>query len=81
MTEEIVKYCPVCKTEKKFLKIVEAHITYPMPAIPVIGSPAPPPYVVTTEHPTAYCSECRVVIFIGPSDEDVERDFERKKQK
>ncbi len=85
MTEEMKKYCPVCKQGKNFIRVVEAHIRKEKPSqqnnpigIPINLSQ----WVEKTELPMAYCIECNVVLYVGPSLEEVEKTCEnQKKQK
>ena len=75
--EIIKKHCPVCKEEKDFMRVVEAHEeTESFTSMTVIGALLRQ-WVQTTKHPTAYCSFCGIVVYVGPSAEEVERTFKK----
>lgn len=80
MEERMKKYCPICKEEKEFIRIVEAHIaTEPFTSHTSIGRRLPQ-WVEKTVQPTAYCSNCKAVLYVGPSPDEVEKTFRKQEE-
>ncbi len=83
--EKMIRVCPVCKEEREFIGIVEVHTeTTPLPWNAPIGPASrgmSRTYLQETKLPLAYCSECKVVIFVGPTPEEKKEEFERRKSK
>lgn len=76
---KLIIMCPVCKEGKEFVRVIEAHEeTEPFTMNTPIGSPIRS-WVQKTEHPIAYCPTCKIVVFVGPSAEEIQRIFEAKK--
>jgi len=75
MTEKIITmYCPVCKEEKNFCRVVETHreetpftIFTPIDTLHT--------WIQETQHPTAYCPICRIVLYVGLLAEKVKQEF------
>lgn len=81
MGEIIKRFCPVCKEEREFRRVIEAHKeTEPFTMHTPMGSPLRT-WIQTTEHPTAYCSVCSIVVYVGPDAEKIERQFNKREEK
>ncbi len=71
MAEKIKTFCPTCKEEKEFVRVVETHIeTERFTSHTIIGQPLAR-WSQKTEFPLAYCSSCKTVLYVGPSPEEV----------
>jgi len=78
--EVIKKQCPICREEREFIHIVEAHREMePFTMHTPIGSPLRT-WVQSTSHPTAYCPVCSIVIYIGPSAEELIQEFKEEQE-
>jgi len=76
MLELIKRYCPNCRVAKRFIRVIEAHITTEsIPAHAPTGPINLRQWVTKTELPLRYCVDCKTVIFIGPSVEEIEKKF------
>ena len=81
MAKEIVRFCPLCQKKRNFLRVVEAHlIGEPFTSSTLIGGPSHS-WIQRTAHPTAYCPVCHIVLFVGPSADEVERNFKEEEEK
>jgi len=81
MEKKKIVYCPVCKEERKFVRVVETHEEQERFTMHTPIGVSLPTWVEETELPIAYCSVCKIVIHIGPSAEEVKKDFETRERK
>lgn len=78
MEATIKRHCPVCKDERDFVRVVEAHVaTEPLTMHTPLGTKLRQ-WVSKTVLPVAYCPDCGIVVHVGPSGEEVARDFEER---
>lgn len=63
--KKLNKYCPSCKREREFVRIVEAHReTEPITIHTVVNAPLRS-WIEERPLPIAYCSACNTVIYVG----------------
>lgn len=81
ISEKIIMDCKICGGQREFVRVIEAHVERErFTRHTLIGSPIPT-WIAKTVLPIAYCPDCKNVIYIGPSTEDVEAAFvERQKE-
>jgi len=60
--------CPCCETKRVFIRVIEAHSE--IDPSQRDGEPLRKS-LVATELPLAYCQKCKVVVYVGPSPEEV----------
>lgn len=78
MSQEIFERdCPICKELRIFVRVVEAHIAVDEPVMD--GVPLNR-YVSETELPLARCPVCSIVVYVGPSPEELREELQEQKE-
>jgi hypothetical protein len=75
--EIMKKFCPVCKAEREFIRVIAASIEN---GEPILDGVPVRRYIKETKLPMAYCADCKIVLYVGPSVELLQEELDEEEE-